>query len=370
MGSAAPARRLLACLLAAGAFVLLSAGRAEAGYGVAPSDGTTFQVTMDTIGYVDTPDTLDFVVYLDAQDSDAFVWVSESAQMTSYGSPLGSSVASCTNYSLLPFGEQNKFVCRASTILMKPGRTYYWWLDFRRRDPGANVTTDRISGPFSFTLAQQAAPPPPEEDPNEDPVEEDPHAGVSSKTVESAALLPSFNVFTGARSIKHTKLTQLVYRTMKAIGAPRSLAFACWNANDWLSVLAAEGDEPTSGGTTVLGFWAGRQPRWLHLSPRTCTDVQALLSSRMPNARRAGALSTVIHETLHAYGFSNEAETNCIAVQLVPLFGRSLGMTAARAEYLGRLALGYVRRRAPAGYWNSSRCRDGGAWDVFSWRNL
>ena len=367
MGSAVtPARRLFACLLAAGALALLGAGRAEAGYGVAPSNGASFQVTMDTTGSIDAPDTLDFVVYLDAQDSDAYVWISESPQLTSSGSPLGSSVASCATSSLLPFGEQNKFVCRIPATPLVPGRTYYWWLDFRRRDPGANVTTDRVSGPFSFTLVQQAQPP--EE---ADPVEEVPHAGVSSKTVESAALLPSFNVFDGTRSIKHAKLTQLVYKTMKQFGLPRSLAFACWNNADWLSVLAAEGDEPTNGQTTLLGFWMRRQPRWLHLAPRVCTDVQALLTSRMPNARRAGALSTVIHEALHAYGVANEAMTNCFAVQLVPFFGLNLGMPAKRARYLGTLARNYVRGRAPSGYWNGSNCRESGSWDLFpDFRNL
>ena len=97
------------------------------------------------------------------------------------------------------------------------------------------------------------------------------------------------------------------------------------------------------GETTLLGFWMRRQPRWLHLAPRVCTDVQALLTSRMPNARRAGALSTVIHEALHAYGVANEAMTNCFAVQLVPFFGLNLGMPAKRARYLGTLARNYVR---------------------------
>ncbi|HET9665876.1 MAG TPA: hypothetical protein VFP09_03945, partial [Desertimonas sp.] len=83
-----------------------------------------------------------------------------------------------------------------------------------------------------------------------------------------------------------------------------------------------------------------------------------------------GALSVVIHETLHAYNVYNEAQTNCWAVQLVPYFGLSLGMTRARAEYLGTLARNYVRGHAPRGYWNSARCRDGGAWDLFDWRNL
>ena len=239
--------------------------------------------------------------------------------MTSYGTPLGSGVAYCTSSSLIPFGEQYKFICRASTILMKPGRTYYWWLDYQRQDPGAPNPTDRISGPNSFSLVQQAAPPPPVEPvtpPEEDPY--DPHAGASTKTVDSAATLPSATVFTGARSVKHTKLTQLVYKTMKEFGLPRSLAFACWNRADWLSVLEAEGNAPVDSAVRLLGFWAGRQPRWLHLAPDVCTDVQALLSTRLPNARRAGALSTVIHETMHAYGVRNEAQANCFAVQLVP----------------------------------------------------
>jgi hypothetical protein len=199
---------------------------------------------------------------------------------------------------------------------------------------------------------------------------EDPHAGVSSKTVASAAVLPGSILFNGKRSIKHTRLTQLVYRTMKEFGLPRQLAFACWNTADWISVLAAEGDEPTVGSSQILGFWLGRQPRWLHLAPGVCADVQGLLTTRKPNARRAGALATVIHETLHAYGVRNEAQTNCWAVQLVPYFGLNLGLRRAQTEYLGTLARNYVRRYAPAGYWNSSHCRDGGAWDLFTWRNL
>jgi hypothetical protein len=273
--SAASSRRLLACLVGAGVLALLVTARAEAGYGVAPGNGQTFTVSSDSVGSITDPSTLDFVVYLDAEDSDPYVWISESPQMHGGGTPAGGSVASCAAFELIPFGEQNKWVCRASTILMKPGRTYYWWLDFRRRDPGANVTTDRISGPFSFTLT--AVQPPPSE--------EDPHEGVSSKTVESAATLPGATVFNGARSIKHTKLTQLVYRTMKEFGLPRSLAFACWSPTDWLAVLAAEGAEPTNGSSVLLGFWLRRQPRWLHLAPRSARSPLRPQPRHEPAAR-------------------------------------------------------------------------------------
>jgi hypothetical protein len=118
-------------------------------------------------------------------------------------------------------------------------------------------------------------------------------------------------------------------------------------------------------GSELLGFWLGRQPRWLHLAPGICTDVQALLTTRRANARRGAALSTVIHETLHAYGVRNEAQTNCFAVQLVPVFAWNHGLAVRQADYLGTLARNYTRRYAPTGYWNASRCRDGGAWDLF-----
>ena len=73
-------------------------------------------------------------------------------------------------------------------------------------------------------------------------------------------------------------LTRLVYRTMKRLGLPRQLAFACWNRADWVSVVQADEMEPEAG-SELLGFWLGRQPRWLHLAPGICGDVQSLLTT-------------------------------------------------------------------------------------------
>ena len=114
----------------------------------------------------------------------------------------------------------------------------------------------------------------------------------------------------------------------------------------------------------MLGFWWPRLPHWLNLSPRTCTDVQSLIDSHRPNGRRAGELTVLVHEALHAYGSVNEAETNCHAIQLLPTFGLSLGFSPSTAKYLGKLAYNYVRRGAPRGYWDAARCRDGGTWDL------
>ena len=79
-------RRLLVCVLALAGVALLAAGRANAGYGVAPN-GQSFPVTLDSIGYIASPNSIDLVVYLDAQDSDAYVWVSESSAVSPSGSP-------------------------------------------------------------------------------------------------------------------------------------------------------------------------------------------------------------------------------------------------------------------------------------------
>ena len=79
----------------------------------------------------------------------------------------------------------------------------------------------------------------------------------------------------------------------------------------------------------------------------------------------------MIHETLHAYGVVNEARDELHGCAAGAVFGRNLGLSVKRADYLGRLARNYVRKYAPGGYWNSARCRDGGPWDLFpSTRNL
>jgi hypothetical protein len=351
--SGGPFRKLAVCLLAAAAATLLAAAKAEAGYGVHPN-GQTFEVTVGQSGTVASPTTLDFVVFLDAQDSDANVWISDSSAVGPAGTPVGASLASCNPAALIPFGEPGKWVCRATTSALRAGRTYYWWLAFNRLEEGSATPLPRVSGPFPFSLvARPTAPAPSPQQP-----------AVSTRTAASAAALPTAARFSGLRSLKHSTLTQLVYRTMKQIGLPRTLAFACWNRADWLSVVQAEGEEPENGQTRLLGFWKPMQPRWLHLAPSVCTDVQALLDTKLPNGRRAGALAVVLHEALHAYGVENEAETNCYAVQLVRPLARNLKMTVRRANYLGQLAFRYVRAHAPDGYWNSGRCRDGGRWDL------
>ena len=357
-------------LIIAAAFCVLAslvfAGVSSAGYSVSPN-GQAIPVTLSPSGYIASPQTIDFTVYLDNLDRDPYIWISDSPQITSFGGAAGSLVGSCTPSELLAIG-QGRYVCRETTILMRPGRTYYWWMAFRRLDTANYFGQQRVSGPFTFTLVDQTPLPPPPPDYGD--TDTGGTETTSSRTVESAPLLPSRNAYRGT-SIKQQRLSTLVYETMKQLGHPKTLAVACWSEDDWVSVLGAEGEAPSDSHTTTMGFWMQRQPRWLHVSPQTCENLQALLDGSPPTGRTAGALSTVLHETLHAQGIKNEAQANCYAVQLTDIAARKLGWSATRSRNLSRLAVNYVRRTAPADYWNYANCSDGGRWDLLtSTRNL
>jgi hypothetical protein len=196
-----------------------------------------------------------------------------------------------------------------------------------------------------------------------------------NRTYRDAATLPRRVYFAGPISIKHVRLGEKLYDTMQrlqtegVIRVPRVVAVACWSAGDWPSVAESIGYD---GNPNLLsGFWLRRQPRWVHIAPKECADVQALMTDRQPNGQRAYALSTILHERVHAEGVDIEAETNCYAVQLIYDFARELHFPVAKALRLEALGVRKTRQVAPRGYWNPIKCRDGGDWDLYSeFRNL
>ena len=355
---------------------LLTPGLAEAGYGVQPV-GQTFTVQTSGIGYITSPERIDFLVYLDARDSDPFIWVSDSPAINSFGTPAGTLVASCNGSSLRPWTEPGKHVCSLSTVLMKPGQTYYWWLDYRRLEDGSTSPQKTISGPFAFALVHApatppatppATKPPATKPPATKPPAARPTAPESTKTWASAATLPTRGRFTGERSIKHQRLTHVIHETMKVLDLHKVLAIGCWTEADFESVARSADFVVHDEDTSVAGFWLGRQPRWLHLAPYVCTWVQGLFDTKQPTAKRAFGLTVALHEAIHAYGIANEALTNCFAVQLAPVAARYAGLGAKQAEVLGKLSITVTRRTAPPGYWNAEHCRDGGKWDLLPGR--
>jgi len=160
------------------------------------------------------------------------------------------------------------------------------------------------------------------------------------------------------------RIGENLYATMKKLGSPKVVPVACWSRYDWPSVVESAGfDSPPN---QLNGFWLSFQPRWLHLAPKQCSDIQALIGTRLPNGQRAYALTTALHERIHADGFRNEAQTECYAIQLVYEFARELGFAYPRALRLVQLA-GRKSRAVFAGtkYYDPIRCRDGGKWDLY-----
>jgi hypothetical protein len=249
-----------------------------------------------------------------------------------------------------------------------PAGSYLWWIDYVEKN---------CINEYCFELARRSTgvfrvwapslPPPPPSPLHPPPTPQIPLPLPRGRSIDAASNLPSSDRFDGSRSVKHTQLSQLVYKTMKLVTrTPRLLAIACWTEDDFASVLG--GVRTDRGRAVTLAFWNSGQPRWLHLSESACLNFEELLYQPRLTGRRAYSLVTVLHEAAHAYGIVSEAQANCYAVQLVPDAVNELGFAPSQAIHLGKLALNYTRRTAPPGYWNATRCRDGGAWDLVAER--
>jgi hypothetical protein len=165
--------------------------------------------------------------------------------------------------------------------------------------------------------------------------------------------------------VKQTRLSQAAYALSKVIGAPKSIAVACWSTLDWRSIA---GENPESR-YSILGFWDPSMPHWLELSPGICNTLETLTYKRPKFANRftANAVDTLTHEMIHALGIHNEALTECFSMQLLWLTARSLGVPLPYAQTLSKLSLENYGFHPPA-YVNRSACRENGAWDLFTGR--
>lgn len=77
---------------------------------------------------------------------------------------------------------------------------------------------------YDVRVATSPPPPPPPQPP--------PPTQPQGRTIEDAPRLPSRIRYVG-NSIKHVRLGEKLYATMKRLGAPRVVAVACWSKADW-----------------------------------------------------------------------------------------------------------------------------------------
>jgi hypothetical protein len=349
------ARRLLAVLglaVAAGSWC----GIAEAGFAVDPLSGaaTTSQPT--------------FTAFLEPQDQPlARVWVSADTQMDGTYMPthtLGSCIPSIPTVTQYTFSCQPSDYSTAGGGASLPPGTYYWWLTFYHADPDSSASTLRISGPLVFTV-----PAPVQVEPaGAAPLS--PRASAGSHSLADAPSLARAARYTGA-SIKETHLTAAVYTLTKFLRLPKSIAVACWSERDWHTVNSDIGY--IDAGYSLLGFYTDLMPHWVELSPQVCRALETLLHHRpqYPNRFTANAVETLAHEMMHALGinrvrYGNLAEpmAECYGMQLSVILATDLGVPYAYADRLAKYNLANYALR-PAGYRDTSRCRENGAWDLY-----
>jgi len=251
--------------------------------------------------------------------------------------PGGPAIASCAGTA----GTIGDYTCQVGAGILQLGRTYTW---------GAVVTSGTsafVYGPRAFTVGTT---PPPTSKPT--PKVHD---------VTFAPDLQSSAHYVG-KSVKQTRLSAAAYGLSKELGAPKSIAVACWSEADWENI---SGENPESG-YTILGFHIWSMPHWVDLSPSICRTFETLLYHRpkYANVVTANALDTLTHEMIHALGVHDEAQTECFAMQLSFVTGVQLGLPLAYAENLDRLSLrNYFSH--PPNYVDTRDCREGGAWDLF-----
>jgi hypothetical protein len=104
--------------------------------------------------------TPEFVVSLDAGDSEATVYVSRSSQVESTGKPADV-VGSCTPST--PTVQPGTFACRPTVYLHTgTGRlsagSYFWWLGFTDTDPGVAFPFARLAGPLQLVVPERIPP--------------------------------------------------------------------------------------------------------------------------------------------------------------------------------------------------------------------
>jgi hypothetical protein len=141
-------------------------------------------------------------------------------------------------------------------------------------------------------------------------------------------------------------------------------AVDCWSRADWPRVTAALG--PAQAGYKQLGFVdRGAAPGDVELSPEVCSQLDALRYGHTrprPTLRLANAVDVLAHETFHTAGVTDEATTECYAIQSVAWVARQLGAPRSFALTLAREEWADYGDE-PAGY-ASSECRDGGTLDL------
>jgi hypothetical protein len=183
--------------------------------------------------------------------------------------------------------------------------------------------------------------------------------------------------------------------------AGRGVAIECEREATWLALGSRLGFDPTLSwavtpfhpspqragvapdGTAYFSPQACRfgAAFWLEPSDRPARDCQAALERFRDSgelaeraladcdvwASRLIAVHVLSHESVHLFGFYDEAQTDCVALQLDARVAAALGADDRLARSMAREYL--INFHLPrVGEYQSSECRDGGRLDLFPTR--
>ena len=104
-----------------------------------------------------------------------------------------------------------------------------------------------------------------------------------------------------------------------------------------------------------------------YLTPERCHDLYRLaFDGEVTGSQTGRAIAVLAHEAWHLRGESDEARTECYALQSGVELGQRLGLSESRARQLMRQQLteNALRGAGSFEYRVSSECRDGGSLDL------
>jgi hypothetical protein len=142
----------------------------------------------------------------------------------------------------------------------------------------------------------------------------------------------------------------------------------CWSDEDWAEIMTFWGPELAGAEDAVVAaFVVGLSD--VQLSPGICRALTrfAYGPSRRrksrPSSETALAVVVFAHEIGHTIVGTNEAVSECWAIQRAKTVARVLGATRATAAAVGRIYLREHYPHLPVEY-QSPECHDGGALDL------
>lgn len=146
----------------------------------------------------------------------------------------------------------------------------------------------------------------------------------------------------------------------------KPVSVRCWSSADWTR-LTSELDAATNraghferdAGFAVAGGNA------VDLAPDVCSQLNTAADGGLRPGGDSGlgfALDVLAHEAEHAHGYSNEAQTECYAIQEIPVVARALGASPGAGRYYARAV--WKRYDKEAQGYSTPLCRDGGVLDL------